>query len=178
MIIIDHFKCDVCGDSYKGRFKFTRKGKVECVNCDAKEKVTDIHWEQMQNDGDMDKKLLRSTVQGMLFDDVERIYRAESEDKEDYVKRFFDDDGEFNMKMLYFQQNPIDMVMEGQKLAYSALRYLEGNDTDFKDHAQRLVDVYKEFRERKLSDADVIKTWDIYFSSTTMDMLGRDDAWE
>lgn len=172
--MFEHFKCDKCGESYKGKFVFTLNGTVECFNCKDKVYVDSIKWEEMNSKEGIDELLLRDMFETMLIDDLGQIYMTEAEMGESYDEQFIDENGEAKLDKVYFQHNPVDIVIEGQKIAYSALRYLEGNDKRFREHAKKLVETYKGLRERKLSDSEVTKVWELYFSENTMDLMDRE----
>lgn len=178
MLMIDYFRCDVCGESYTGKFLFTKEGKVHCVDCKSPEKVGGLTWEIIQQESEVDEDLLLKTVEGMLFEDIERIYRTETEMGYNYIEMFIAEDGGIDAKKLYFQNNPIDLAIEGQKIAYSALRYLEGSKQEYNELARELVSRYKELRERKLTKEEVDKLWGLYFSEQVMMLLGEDGVWQ
>lgn len=171
MIMYDHFKCETCGESYKGKFRLTNSGKVECFDCENKEYTNPIKWEVIENETDIDDRLMRETFESMLIEDLGVIYMAEAEYGENYGTQFIDENGQANINKLYFYLNPVDLVIEGQKIAYGALRYLEGNSKKYRDHAKRLVDVYKGFREKKLTEEEIGNTWELFFSEETMELL-------
>lgn len=177
MIMIDHFRCDKCKATYKGVFRFTLNGEVNCIDCKDRVVYGEVVWEYVTNEKGLDEDVLHDTVVGMLFEDIERIYRSESEVGEDYTEKFIEEDGSINEEKLYFCNNPIDLVIEGQKIAYSALRYMESSKKDYVDIAKKLVKKYKMLRERKFSEKEVQELWDLYFSEETMGLLGEDEEW-
>lgn len=171
MNIYDHFKCDKCKKAYKGRFTFTQEGNVECYNCDSIEEVGEIQWGNIHDEASIGVQLLRATMQEMLLEDVERIYKSESVRGEDYTEIFFKDDGTMDVDKLYYQYNPLDIIIEGQQKAYSALRYLEGTDTEYMVIAEKVIDVYKNFREKKLTVQEIKAVWDLYLTAEVKMMI-------
>lgn len=172
MIMYDNFKCDRCNETYKGKFVFKRNGEVECFDCDSKEiVVSEILWEDGQNESAVKNNLMRETVTNMLLDDVQEIYRAESVKGEDYVDQFLKKDGTIDENKLFYQGNPIDLVIEGKKIAYIAMRYLEGTKEKHRKIAIKLLDIYKSFREITYTEDEVLEVWEMYYSDEVVRLV-------
>lgn len=184
--------CEECGKSYKGKFRMDLNGKVTCINCEEIEKMRDeLEWETFESEEGLTERLILDTVKEMLIADVEKIYSTESVKGENFVLQFLGEDGKIKKEKLYFYHNPIDLVIEGQKIALSSMRYLDGaknpkrmekNDERRErhiEHAEKLVDKYKSFRLKKFSEEEIIETWDLYKTNPlTKNILRSDNLYE
>lgn len=164
MVIIEKLTCSKCHETYKGVFRMNLNGDIECADCNDKVYFGDIDWKEITN-AELDKELLHETYSTLLLEDVDTFYKIESAIGEDFTKEFYTQDGKINTDKLYFQNNPIDLVLEGNKLAHICLRYLDIEDEKkYTKYAKYVIETYKELRNHKLNDEEIKDVWAIFYS--------------
>lgn len=157
MFIYEKMKCDKCGEIYKGKFKLRKLGVIECYNCVDKVILPDILVEEFTEETEIIENFEAELVMKMLQEDIEKIYSGDD--------KFFDEliiDGEMNLEKLYFMGNPLDIVLENQKLAFTALRYLEGSNKKYEAICNEIIEIYKTFREKRYTTSELNNLWEFF----------------
>lgn len=156
MDVYEVMRCDNCGELYKGVFRVGEAGKVECIEgCTDKVYLEDIKYEEKEMGG----VVLQETVKSMLKRDLSRIYLRNRVAGKDVLYSLRDNAGEIEDKKLYYQDNPIDLIIQLQKKAYNSLTYLEMGKTELAYFAENVYKLYKEARERKYTEEEVMDIW-------------------
>lgn len=146
MEIYEVMRCDKCEERYRGKFKVGRSGKVSCyISCDIKIKLEDITYKEVE----LEKAVLRETVKMMASRDIDMLYMEKREDGKDGTSALRDREGNIDPRKLYYQGNPIDLMIDLQDKAYKALTYIRMGQEEFIDVAENVYKLYIKAREHR-----------------------------
>ena len=173
MEIIEKLTCSKCGETYLGRFILDTKGKLYCYDCDNKEYFGDLFITTLQNDIDSsmedNEELLHEMYANILIEDVEKIYKLTAENSEDYTAHLYLDDGTLDVDKLYFQNNPVNLVITAHKTMLSLMPYL--NKPEYKIYVQSGLSKYEKLRDTKLNENEINDMWSFLLDDTIQKLI-------
>lgn len=177
--MISEFTCDLCGNNYVGTFKFTREGTIECYDCDNPDyyKNTGI-IEVSEDDYTHNHKIYLEVFSKLLLDDVKILYKNNPNVTEIFEKDFFLPNGSLIKEKLFFQNNPIAIILEGHKLAHLCTKYLEGShkkNTKENKVAENIVKSYLNLRYEKLNSQQIEELKELFNSNEALEIQTTGD---
>lgn len=184
MNILENMTCDKCDRTYRGYFKLEPTGEVICEDCDDPQEIAPLTFQELKGESEAELYMLQETMSKMLMEDIDMIYTRNyvTEDfaKEGaYMEQFYDQDGQLDIFKLYYHLNPLPLVIEAQKVAYSSVRYLESTMDNQREYAEQMIEKYKELRNRKLEEAEIQDYWHlINEDSRTQEIMEIDQNWK
>lgn len=159
--IYEYSRCDLCGKEYKGMFYLRKDGKVSCVDCNEPVEFKRL---DVQKTTEKDTEVLNNLVIDLMKRDLNRIYIPRVESGKEVTDFMRNEDGTIDSRVIYFQNNPIDLVTTAHTTAYTALKYMESGKEEFKEVANEIVEDYLRLREVKFTNEEVTQLWDKLFS--------------
>lgn len=168
MQIVEYSKCEDCGKAYKGKFLLTKEGRITCYDCENPIKVEKLEWKEVDMNEDA---YLSELVVDIMKKDIKRIYIPRAEQGKDGTQFMRKDNGEIDLKVMYFQNNPMDLVQETHKYVYIALQYLEAGFTKYEDIANSIIDTYIELREKLFTEKEQEDLWSLIYSEEIFEIV-------
>lgn len=146
--MLEKLTCDTCHETYKGKFRMTNVGRVECVDCDNKEYLpTTFDVAKVTTPGKI-KNPTTSTVMhnyylGMLKREIHELYPNLSKYPVGEVP-------DVDIKMIYYQNNNIKLVLRYYNEVITCIRYLEDGEKEYREHCIEVIKRLLVLRERIL----------------------------
>jgi|SRR5690625_140268 len=162
MNIFDYSECNFCGKIYKGMFAQMRDGRVKCFDCNKPKKFKGIEIKTVDIN---EEDALEELVKDLLKKDLRRIYIPREESNNEGTSFMRDESGGIDPKVLYFQNNPIDLVTEAHDATYTAMQYLETGKAEYKEIAEDVIEKYLSMREKMFTEDEQKDIWNKIYSN-------------